>query len=219
MVKIVFEKYGKALVGVLLIVLLIRLLSERINTQEMVVLIKGAGIWGPVVVTLLMASTFIVAPFSAMPFLIAGFLVFGQNILFYHYLAYVLSAIVDFWLARRWGRILVVRLLGEKNMEKVDRFTHKQSLKTLVFLRVLQYQTHDLISYGLGLTEIQFGPYLLATVLGPLPWFFVWSFCIGRQVENLKSFLFWFSLSYLPFWLIFGALIIWWKTNKKNCNP
>lgn len=217
--KRIFRKYWKTIILVLLVLVIIRFLGERINSQEIVMVIQKAGIWGPVVITLLMASTFIAAPLSSMPFLIGGYLVFGQNILLYHYLGSILAAVVDFWIARIWGREIVTKMVGEKNMDKVDKFAQKQSLKTLILLRVFQFQMHDVISYGIGLTEIKFGPYLLASIFGPFVWFTVWYLFIHGLVYNLKDFLFWFSVSYLPFWLISIFLVIWWKTNKKNYNP
>ncbi len=219
LIRKILKKYWKILFWVLLGGILIYFLGQRITAQEVVLVVEKAGVWGPVVIALLMASTFIVAPLSSMPFLIAGYLVFGQNILIYHYLAATLAAAVNFWIARLWGRRIVTKMVGEKDMEKIDRFIEKQSLKNLILLRVFQFQMHDVISYAFGLTEINFVPYFLASIIGPLPWLAVWYLFVTNSIHGLKDYLFWFSLSYLPFWIISVLLVIWWRQKQKLPNP
>lgn len=191
--------------------ILIYFLSKKIQVQEVVVVVRKAGVWGPVILILLLASTFIFAPLSSTPFFIAGYLLFDKNIQIFNYLAAMLAAGVNFWIARLWGRQIVIKMTGEKNMEKVDRLVVNSGLKSLIFLRVFQLQMHDVISYTSGLTKINFWPYFLVSVLAPIPWTALWYFVIFNRINNLAEFLVWFNLSYLPFWAISFLLVIWWK--------
>lgn len=193
--------------------LAIFLLGTRFKTEDIISFVERAGFWAPVVYITIFASTHIIAPLSGTPVLFAGFALFGKTVSIYTYLATILSSTVNFWIARIWGRKLVVKFVGRKNMEKVDGFTNDYGIKSLILLRVLQGHLVDFISYAYGLTNIKFLPYFLISVLGHLPSFILWQIIYSR-IENITDFAFWFAATLVPLFLLSGIFASWYRKKK-----
>ncbi len=199
---------------ILLAGILIYFVSEKIKAEEVVLLVERAGIWGPLVYILFLGSTFVFAPLSGTPFFLAGYLLFGKNVQLLSYVAAVLAGAVNFLIAKRWGRGIVIKMVGEKNMNKVDEFTQDYGVKTLIFLRVLQGQFHDFISYAFGLTEMKFLPFFLVTLLAPIPWTAFWYFFLFNYIDSFAQFAVISSASLIPFYFVSIFLYARWRRKK-----
>ena len=114
----------------------------------------------------------------------------------------MLSATVNFWIAKKLGRNLVAKLFGKKDMNKIDQFTEDFGVKSLIFLRIYQGHLVDFISYAYGLTSMKFTSYIVITVLAPIPWLLLWQFYIFPRVNNISDFTTWFLVTLMPFLLI-----------------
>ena len=77
----------------------------------------------------------------------------------------LVSAIVNFWLARIYGRNLVSKLVGEKTLIRIDELSQLNEKALLVSSRILGYSFFDLISYAVGLTTISFKKYFAYTAV------------------------------------------------------
>lgn len=154
----------------ILLFVLVYLASQFIPEKSIKNIIETAGPFGPVVIVLGILLTNVIAPLGAAPFLFAGFLAYGTAVVFLAYLAAILASIINFWLAKKYGRKLVEKLAGKEPLEKVDSFTTRYGLVTLIFLRLFLAEQHDVISYAVGLTKIKFKPYFIISVLGMIPW-------------------------------------------------
>ncbi|MBI3887724.1 TVP38/TMEM64 family protein [Candidatus Microgenomates bacterium] len=129
----------KSVVPFLIMALLFGLIytfSQFVPESDIRNFIKTAGPFGPIVIILGILLTNIIAPLGAGPFLFAGFLAYGKEVVWLSYISAVLASIINFWLARRYGRNLVEKLAGKEPLEKVDSFTNKYGLVTLTFLLV-----------------------------------------------------------------------------------
>lgn len=149
--------------------LLIYLLGNRIDSAAIASAVKKVGIFGPLVFVFINAITLIIAPISGTPTYLAGFALFGKQVQFLVYLSAVFAGSINFLIARRWGRRMVIKLVGKDNMSKVDEFSQNYGMGTLIFLRLFQGQFFDFISYAFGLSKMKFWPYFLVTVLAPIP--------------------------------------------------
>lgn len=200
---------------VVLASLIIYLLGKRITSEDVFNLVKKAGLWAPLLYIFLFALTHIIAPLSATPIYFAGYALFTNKVQIYTYLATCLSAAVNFWIAKKWGRSFVAKLVGKKDMSKIDHFIRDHGLKTLIFLRLTQGHLVDFISYAYGLTNMNFTPYFLVTALAPIPWLLLWQFYIFPRVDNIGDFTAWFVITLFPFLLI-SWFFFRYKANKKN---
>jgi len=190
-------------------------LGTKFETEDIVDFVERAGVWAPIVYIIIFASTHIIAPLSGTPVLFAGFALFGRRVSIYTYLATVLSSAVNFWIARTWGRGLVVKFVGKKNMERIDEFTNDYGIKSLILLRVLQGHLVDFVSYAYGFTNIKFLPYFVISVLGYLPSFILWQIIYSR-IESIADFTLWFVVTLIPLFLLSGIFASWYRKEKSS---
>ncbi|KKU02997.1 MAG: hypothetical protein UY06_C0041G0014, partial [Candidatus Amesbacteria bacterium GW2011_GWA2_47_70] len=133
-------------------------------------LVAESGVWGPVILIFLIVLTHIFAPIQGSPFVILGFALFGKWTIIYLSLATAISSFTNFWIARKFGRDLVVRLVGKGAMSKVDHIAAHEGVKVLIVMRFFQGYISDFISYAAGFTSIKFPVYYLISLIVPIPW-------------------------------------------------
>ena len=170
--KILLSKTNLLLVIIALV--LIYFLSAAVPKEALQETLEGLGILGPLVLGLILLVTYILAPLNGTPFLLVGFYLYGSNIVFFSSIAAWGSSIINFWIARRWGRPLVKKMVGIKNINRIDKLTINYGFLAIFSLRVLTGALQDFVSYAAGLTTIKFTRYFLATSLGMIPGTFLW---------------------------------------------
>ena len=97
----------------------------------------------------------------------------------------MIGSSIAFWLARRYGPKVILKLFGESGLKQVQRFKFKpnKELEAMAVTRVLTGAISELVSYGAGLTNIKYknffwGTFLSSVVVG-LPLFFLLSIAFG----------------------------------------
>ena len=167
------EVIKKALLFLLVITFVSGILlyvQKIIGLAKIQQLVSDSGAWGPVVLIFLVVLTHIFAPIQGYPFVILGFAVFGKWTIFYVYLATVISSFTNFWIARKFGRGIVMKLVGKEAMSKVDHIASHEGVKLLVTMRLFQGFISDYVSYAAGFTSIKFPVYYLVSLVVPVPW-------------------------------------------------
>ncbi len=154
---------------VLLVVLTLAiLLAGRLDPETTREFITRLGYWAPIaLIGLRSVSIVIPAIPSTVYSILAGALFgFGAGIL-YIAIADFLSCTLNFYLARKFGRNLVQRMVGQKWMYKVDALSINY-LENNVFLTAgfLMTGLFDFVAYAAGLTQMKWQKFLLALVLG-----------------------------------------------------
>jgi uncharacterized membrane protein YdjX (TVP38/TMEM64 family) len=192
----------------------IYLLGSRIKQEDIIKLVQSVGVLGPIIYILLYALTGIIAPLSATPIFLAGYVLFKNQFLIYSYIGVWICSVVNFWIARKWGRSIVIRLVGEKNMNKIDSLTENHGIKSLIFLRIFLGYLGDFVSYAYGLTNIRFLPYIVITIVASLPWLLIWQVFLLDRIANLFEFTSWFIVSMIPFWII--SILFFAKLRSKK---
>lgn len=78
-------------------------------------------------------------------------------------IADALACVLNFYLARRYGRSLVQKLVGAKLMDRVDRFS-QQHLEGNFFLATgfMMGGGFDFVAYGIGMTQMRWRTFLSA---------------------------------------------------------
>lgn len=134
--------------------------------------IDEAGPLAPLVYMLIKIVTYVVAPLSSGPLQLSAGVLFGlvPGVL-YTLLSEVIAGSINFWLARRFGRPVVERLVGADDMPRVDHFvTGIVDWKTLVYARIFLASFFDFISYAVGFSRLPFRTFLLVAIFaGILP--------------------------------------------------
>ena len=194
--------------------LVIYCLGRKVSVDDIVHTVERAGFWAPVLYVFILALTYVIAPLSGTPVWFAGYLLFDKKVQILGYFAALLGAIANFWIARKFGRGVVSKFVGEKSMDKIDQFTEEYGVKSLIFLRLLQGQFHDFIAYAYGLTSMKFVPYFVISVLTPIPWLLLWYFYILNRVENLGDFAWWFFITIAPLYIV--SIFLFRKLKEKR---
>jgi len=145
---------------------------SQVGPERIRALIAQAGLFGPLIYMALRALTYIVAPLSTGPLLIASATMFGvREAILYSIVGETLGGCVNFLLARRFGRPVVARMVGRDGMPRVERFYRILSSPwVLVYARLFLFSIYDFISYAAGLTALKFRDYaVISLVVGLVP--------------------------------------------------
>lgn len=150
-----------------LLITLVIWLINKFGIEQVRAQVDQLGIWAPVIVFGLRFTSIIVPvlPGTAYAILAGGLFGFSQGLLVVA-LADLSSCLFNFYIARRYGRGLVERFVGEQFMEKVDRLA-QQHLERNFFLMTgfLMTGLFDFAAYAVGLTKMRWQTYLLALVV------------------------------------------------------
>jgi uncharacterized membrane protein YdjX (TVP38/TMEM64 family) len=156
--------------------------------------IEEAGIFAPLLYIALKAATYIFAPLTSGPIQLVAGKLFGNVWLgvVYTLIGEVLGGSISFWIARRFGRPVVLRFVGEEGMKQVEEFYQNRmgGWISLAVARLVLFSVWDFLSYAAGLAKsVKFSSYLaVSIILGFLPtYFFVW---IGTQAMESQTNLF-----------------------------
>jgi uncharacterized membrane protein YdjX (TVP38/TMEM64 family) len=155
---------GVAVVGV---VLLARNLGAYI--PQFAVWVNGLGVWGPVVFILGYAAAAVAFLPGSLLTLAAG-AIFGLGRGFvYVFIAATLGASAAFLVSRYVARHAVEsRLMGNPRFAAIDRAVGAEGRKIVFLLRLSPVFPFNLLNYALGLTNVRFIDYFIASV-GMLP--------------------------------------------------
>jgi uncharacterized membrane protein YdjX (TVP38/TMEM64 family) len=144
---------------------------RSIGVERLQTIIDRAGVFGPVAYVWLRAVATVFAPFSSGPLQMASGALFGFfPAVVYSVIGSTLGYSLSFWIARRYGRRMVERLVGD-NIERVDGYIGRLgSLGGLVTARLVFYFAYDFIAYAAGLSPVKFARFFaVSLVLGVIP--------------------------------------------------
>ena len=150
--------------------------------------IKDAGIWGPLIFSAVLLITFIIAPLTGFPIVVVGIGAFGVvQALLLTYIVSMTGAAINFYIARRFGRDTVIRFVGKKGIEKIDKLALKFEIEVLILSRLFQGFLFEWISYAAGFTRVSFRTFFLITGIGSIPYFLI-LYLYAAHVPNLTEF-------------------------------
>ncbi|MGH7288400.1 MAG: TVP38/TMEM64 family protein, partial [Myxococcota bacterium] len=87
----------------------------------------------------------------------------------------ITGGLLGYALARRYGRGPVVRLVGERSLEKVERLFDRAGVWVIVLTRSLPYSIPEAVVCAAGLSGMPTRKLLVALSLGSIPTAFVFS--------------------------------------------
>jgi uncharacterized membrane protein YdjX (TVP38/TMEM64 family) len=153
--------------------------GERLN-----MLVVRAGVWGPVVIVMLMTVAVVASPIPSAPIALAAGAAYG------HLWGTVqvvigaeLGALIAFGLARILGRDVLRRVFGDR----VDAglLGSQTALTATVFAsRLMPFVSFDMISYAAGLSRLHAWRFALATLAGIVPASFLLAHLGGEAVSG-----------------------------------
>ena len=140
------------------------------STEKFVERVRAFGPWVALISIFLLVLETAVPPIPAAPILIANAVLFGvPGGILLSWVGSLLGAIVNFWLARRFGRHFLVRRLSPAHLAWIDRFSEEKGFQVLLIARMIPLTSVDFIGFLAGLSSISFPRYVLASAIGLLP--------------------------------------------------
>lgn len=137
--------------------------------------IESAGPLAPLLYIGIKIVTYVVAPLSSGPIQLSAGVLFGLIPgTIYTLLGEVIGGSINFWLARRYGRPVVQRVVGAEEMPRIERAVSGiVDWKTLLYARLFLFSIYDFISYAAGFSNVSFRAYLIVSITGGIPTTFI----------------------------------------------
>lgn len=180
------QKYKVEIVAVsiLLILFLAAGYFSQTYLDQLTRLFEGNIISGMIAYVVGATITTVIAPLSFLPVLPVAVSLWGSFVAaILSIVAWSLGSAIAFLLARRYGRPLVQHFVGEQKMQRFARFIpQKRLFIAVIFLRIVL--PVDLLSYALGLLGVmRFWSYMVATVIGLIPFAFGFSYLADLDIR------------------------------------
>ena len=174
---------------------LVELTGAFQNIETARAYIASYGALAPVVSALLMIFQSVIAPLPAFLITFANGTLFGfwwGSLLSWS--SAMLGAALCFFTARALGRAVVVKLLSETAVKTSDQFFQRYGKYAVLIARLVPIISFDAISYGAGLTSMQFLGFAIATGIGQLPATLLYSYLGDRATGSIKALLWGFGI-------------------------
>lgn len=168
--------------------------------------IKVLGIWMPIIYILF----YVLRPLIFFPATILSML--GGIIFGYFWgmmlvlLGAMLSAVVEFFISRSFGRKLIIKLLINEKLVRWDKVVQKSGFKAVFFIRLIPNVAYDIQNFSLGLSGIKFSDYFFGTLFGIIPANFIYVY-LGYSFLDFR---------YLWKWafILLGLFILYFLADK-----
>jgi uncharacterized membrane protein YdjX (TVP38/TMEM64 family) len=121
---------------------------------------------------LLRALTYVFAPLTTGPIQFASGALFGVwEGIAYSLIGEALGGSINFWIGRKFGRPVVLRLAGEQGLVKAEEYYHLVGeWRGLALARLVLFAMWDFLSYVIGFTPVRYRHYLLVSlIVGAIP--------------------------------------------------
>ncbi|MDW8147909.1 MAG: VTT domain-containing protein [Roseiflexaceae bacterium] len=166
----------RLIIGVLLVIVagaglwLFRTSSTLLNPAVVRDTALSLGPFGPLALIGVLAFLLVAPVAPAAVLQIGAGLAFGPVAGFLCTLtANLIGASAGFWLARRWGRLVLDPRLSPAMREQIDRLAQRVTWRTILLLRLLPGPAYPLVSFAAGYSRLGFGAYTLASLAGVAP--------------------------------------------------
>jgi uncharacterized membrane protein YdjX (TVP38/TMEM64 family) len=138
--------------------------STRVSEDMLAAWVERVGILGPAALAAYYLTSHIIAPLSGSLAFFTGVRIYGYvPAMFFFYVVSLCSSIVNFWIAKKYGREGVKKVVGERALERIDSISHEDEMRLLIVSRLFGYYLFDFTSYALGLTKLRFRRYFVVT--------------------------------------------------------
>lgn len=193
--KKIGSQVAPAVITLCLFVAVIYFTQYYAQPEQLSRFINQFGPLGIVVYVVSVALANIAAPISASPLLLLGFSIYGKNAVWLFALGNIVAMAVNFYIARRFGRALLVRLVGSASVAKIDELSQNYGLFALFLVRMFLSGISDLASYAFGLSPIRFRPYIIISIVGTLPPYLLLYFFSSQEQSSLQFLLMQLSIA------------------------
>ncbi|MDA3815724.1 MAG: VTT domain-containing protein [Patescibacteria group bacterium] len=132
--------------------------------------ISGFGVFGPLILTLIVVLEVVVAPIPGFVIsLTAGFLFGSIAGSICVYLGNIIGTMLVFWFARKFGKPVVERFIKKEKLVKYEKIVSKRE-NFLLFFYFLPILPIDIVTAVFGLSRIKIKKFLIIVLIGYIPY-------------------------------------------------
>lgn len=147
---------------------------------------EGFGVWGPLAIIFLQVVQALLAPIPGQAMQAVSGLLYGPWLgTLYSVIGMVLGSSLVFWLARRFGRPLVVWLIGRQSMDRLDDLVRRGGAPIFFLIWLFPFAPDDLACVAAGLTPMPPAQFLVLMSLGRMPGIVV-SVLVGANITQVE---------------------------------
>ena len=193
-----------ALIGVL--VIWWRPIYDFLSNQEQIrVWVEGLGAWGPLAILLMEMIQALLAPIPGQAIeAVSGYLYGPWVGTLWPMIGMAIGSFITFSLARRFGRPLVIRFIGQQSMARLDDLERRGGAPFFFLIWLLPFAPDDLACVAAGLTAMSIRQFMVLMLIGRLPGVFV-SVWVGSNVARVEPV--WWAVLFIG--LAIAALVFW----------
>src|SRR3989344_36481 len=161
---------------------------KLLRSGELQAHIEAFGIFAPVALVVLKASTLIVAPLGGSPLYVVAGAAFGNvNGFILCFLGDVVGSTACFWISRIYGDKVVKFFAGKKFFSEIQKFLKLlDSTKSFLKARIALISLPEIFAYASGFSRVGFLKFISIHSLFMLPFNFGGVF-LGSQIAILAS--------------------------------
>jgi uncharacterized membrane protein YdjX (TVP38/TMEM64 family) len=175
--------------------------------------ILSYGLWAPVTSIALMTLQSLVPFVPGLAITITNSWIFGwQYGAVYSWIGALLGAILDFGMARWYGRPIFERLAGTVYLNRVDNFLKRHGVLAVFITRLIPLVPFKIVSYGAGLTAISLGHFSIATGIGQSPAIIIYSILGQDLIHSLHA-----TIAITSLLIISGVLVYYYRDVIERC--
>lgn len=139
------------------------------NREELIKIVEDLGPLGPLAYIGLQTLQTVVAPIPGNAVGAIGGLLFGWWGILWTTIGATLGATLVFWISRRFGRVLVEKIVKKESLEKFDFVIGKRASIILFLIFLIPGLPDDVVCYVAGLTDVPIKKLIVIFALGRLP--------------------------------------------------
>jgi len=175
------------------------------NQEQVRGWVEGLGAWGPLAILVLEMIQALLAPIPGQAIeAVSGYLYGPWWGTLYPMIGMAIGSLITFLLARRFGRPLVIRLIGQQSMARLDDLERRGGAPFFFLIWLLPFAPDDLACVAAGLTAMRARQFMVLMLVGRLPGVFV-SVWVGANVARIQPV--WWVVLFLGLALV--ALVLW----------
>lgn len=180
------------------------------NPEQVRAWVEGLGAWGPAAIILLEMIQALLAPIPGQAIeAVSGYLYGPWLGTLLPTIGIAIGSFITFLLARRFGRPLVIRLIGRQSMDRLDDLVRRGGAPFFFLIWLLPFAPDDLACVAAGLTPMPSRQFMVLMILGRLPGVFV-SVWVGTNIARIEP-IWWV----VPFVVIALAALVSWRWGEQ----
>ena len=140
-----------------------------LNIPETKEIILSYGLYGPLIMTGLVAIVLLFGFISQIPLIVAGGYAFGPfHSMLYTLIGFTIGGTIAFFIARIFGRPFIKKIISKEALEKMELIP-TENIRTTLFVLYLIPLFPDALCYISGLTNLKYKTYLLVSTIPRIP--------------------------------------------------